>query len=150
MKGGPGVDYWGWIIVIIFFYYFSNAIISTLHIISLYYCLHWYLIHSYSLLCFDVFPLPLKSTLLATKIVSPPTVFDLGGWNRQHFVGNWIAETITYYFLIFNLFPVKTCNSKKKAKNLIFWRKKLICFRNFYLSEIQKNGIWHSAPSHGK
>ena len=62
-----------------FFYYFINAIISTLHISSLYCCLHLYLAHSYILLYFDVFSPLLKSTLLATKNVSPLTVFDLGG-----------------------------------------------------------------------
>ena len=52
----------------------------------------FYLTHSYSLLCFDVFPpSPLKITLLAIKNVSPPTVFDLGGQNRHHFVRNLIA-----------------------------------------------------------
>ena len=66
--------------LILFFYYFINAIISTLHISSLYCCLDWYLAHSYILSYFDVFCPLLKSTLLATKNVSPPTVFDLGGW----------------------------------------------------------------------
>ena len=80
------------------FYYFINAIILTLYISSLYCCLHWYLAHSYILLYFDVFSPLLKSTLFAIKNVSPPTVFDLGGWNGHHFVGNWVAETVKYHF----------------------------------------------------
>ena len=87
--GGGGSD---------FFYYFINAIISTLHISSFYCCLQWYLAHSYILLYFDVFLASWKSTLLATKNISPPTVFDLGGWNGHHFVGNWVAETVIPFF----------------------------------------------------
>ena len=119
-----------------YYYYFINAIISTLHVISLYCCLHWYLAHSYILLYFDVFSPLLISTLLATKNESPPTVFDLGGWNGHHFVGNWVAETVTYHFLnIWSLFLKK---------------KYLICFSNMYYSEIWKNSTRSCAPSHGK
>ena len=75
------------------FYYFINAIISTLHSSSfiVVYIDIWHIVTvCYVLMCFFP-PPPLKSTLLATKNVSPPTVLDLGGWNRHHFVGNWIA-----------------------------------------------------------
>ena len=110
------------------FYYFINVIISTLHISSfiVVYIDIW---HSYSLLCFDVFPPHQQITFLATKNVSPQTGFDLGGWNRHDFVKNWIAWSprqshITFW--IFDLLPVKTCHTNKKyAKNAIFWKNKI-------------------------
>ena len=122
----------------IFYYYFINTIISTLHINSLYCCLDWYLAHSYIWLYFDVFSPLLKSTLLATKNASPPTVFDLGGWNGHHFVGNWAAKTVTYHFLnILSLSSKNMQHKKKYTQNAIFWRKKnhllfkcLLLFRN--------------------
>ena len=84
----------------------------------------------------------LKSTLFATPNVSPPTVFDLGGWNWHHFVGNWVAETVTYHFFNIQSLSVKACNTKKNMQH--------ICFSNVYYSEIQKNSMWSCAPSHGK
>ena len=42
-------------------------------------------------------------------------------------------------------------HKKKKCKKCDFFSKKmLICFSNVYYSEIQKNGMWSCAPSHGK
>ena len=109
----------------IFFLLFHQWIILTLHISSLYCCLDWYLAHSsfcYILTCF----LPSqKITLLATKNVFPPTVFDLGGWNWHHSVGNWVAETVTYHF--FNIRSLSSKNMQHKRRNMqkmIFWRKK--------------------------
>ena len=32
-----------------------------------------------------------KITLLAARSGSPPTVFDLDGWNKHHFLWNWIS-----------------------------------------------------------
>ena len=78
-----------------FYYYFINAIMSTFHISSfiVVYIDIWHIVTAcYVLMCFS--PL-LKSTFLATKNASPPTVFDLGGWNGHHFVGNWVAGTAT-------------------------------------------------------
>ena len=56
------LDFWGgreWSFFaesfFLFFYYFINALISALHISSLYCCLHLYLAHSFILLYFDVF-----------------------------------------------------------------------------------------------
>ena len=82
-----------------------------------------------------------------TKNVSPPTVFDLGGWNWHHFVGNWVAETVTYRFLNIQSLSSKNMQHKKKK---IFWKKKIICISNVYYSEIQKYCMWSCVPSHGK
>ena len=99
-------------------------------------------------MCFS--PL-LKSTLLATPNRSPTTVFDLWGWNGHHFVGNWVAETVTYHFFNIRLFPVKTCNTKKKCKKCDFFLpKNFICFSNVYYWKIRKTGMWSCAPSHDK
>ena len=132
-----------------FYYYFINAIILTLHISSLCCYLHWHLAHSYILICFS--PL-LKSTLFATPNVSPPTALDLGGWNGHHFVENWVAKTITYHFFNIRYLSSKNIKSPKKmCKKCDFLKKKkFICFSNVYYSEIQKNGTWSCAPSHGK
>ena len=37
-----------------------------------------------------------------------------------------------------------------QKKICIFWKKKLICFSNFYFSEIRKISMWRSAPGHCK
>ena len=88
-------------------------------------------------MCFS--PL-LKSTLFATPNVSPPTVFDLGGWNDHHFVGNWVAETVTYHFFNIQSLSSKNMQHKKKyVKNMIFGKKKFIYFSNVYYLEIKKN-----------
>ena len=74
-----------------------------------------------------VFLSPLKSTLLATKNLSPPAVFDLGGWNR-HFVWNWIAygpRLSQTTFWIFDLFLVKTCNTNKKMCEYCIYKQKI-------------------------
>ena len=99
-------------------------------------------------MCFS--PL-LKSTLFATPNVSPPTVFDLGGWNGHHFIGNWVAKTVKYHF--FNIWSrtSKNIRQKKKCKKCDFLKKKnFICFSNVYYSEIEKNFMWSCAPSYGK
>ena len=67
--GGPGGDFWGQFFDYFFlFFHQCNNINITYQ--QFYCCLHWYLTHSYSLLCFDVFLPPLKSTLLVTENVS--------------------------------------------------------------------------------
>ena len=121
--------------------------ISTLHISSLYCCFHWYLVHSYILLYFDVFSPLLNSTLLATPNLSPPTVFDLEGWNGHHLVGNWVAENIAYRF-----FNIRSLSSKNMQHKKMWFLKKnnFICFPNVYYSEIRKNGMLSCVPSHGK
>ena len=106
----------------------------------------WHIVtFCYILMCFS--PL-LKSTLFATPNVSPPTVFYLGGWNGHHFVGNWVAETVTYHF--FNIISLSSKNMQHKKKNIqkisFFPKKNFICFSTVYYWEIQKNG----APSDGK
>ena len=100
-------------------------------------------------MCFS--PL-LKSTLFATLNISPPIVFDLGGWNGHHFVGNWVAETVTCHFFNIQSLSSKNMQHKKKyAKKCDFLKKKnFICFWNVYYSEIGKNGVWSYVPSHGK
>ena len=97
-------------------------------------------------MCFS--PL-LKSKLFANPSVSPPIVFDLGGWNGHNFVGNWVAETVTYMFLDIWSLSSKTMQHKKKCKKFDL-KKKIICFSNVYYLEIRKNGMWSCAPSHGK
>ena len=91
-----------------------------------------------------------KSTLFATPNVSPPTVFDLGGWNGHHFVGNWVAETITHHFLNIWSPSSKNMHATQKKMQKYDLKKINICFSNVYYSEIQKNGMWSCAPSHGK
>ena len=86
-------------------------------------------------MCFS--PL-LKSTLSAIPNLSPPTVFDLGGWNGHHFVGNWVAETVTYLFFNIRSLSSKNMQHKKNAKNAIFSKKKFICFSNVYYLKIRK------------
>ena len=74
-----------------FYYYFINAIILTLHISSfiVVYIDIWHIVTvCYVLMCLSP---PMKSTLLVTKNESTPPVFDLRGWNRHHFVRNWIV-----------------------------------------------------------
>ena len=97
-------------------------------------------------MCFS--PL-LKSTLLATPNLSPPTVFDLGGWNGHHFVGNWVDETVT--FLFFNIRSLSSKNmqhQKKYAKNAT--PKNSFAFQMFIIKKFEKTGMWRCAPSHGK
>ena len=97
-----------------FFYYIIDAIISTLHISSfiVVYIEIWHIVTAcYVLMCFS---LSLKSTFLATKNVSPPTVFDLGGSNRYNFVGNWIPYTVTNHF--FNIQSISSKNRQHKQK----------------------------------
>ena len=124
----------------LFFYYFINAIISTLHISSLSCCLywHWHIVHFVIFWC--VFLPSCKITLLATKNVSPPTVCDLGGWNGHHFVGNWVAETVTYHFL--NIWSLSSKNMQHKRRNMQkMWflkKKNFISFSNVYYWEIRK------------
>ena len=122
------------------FYYFINAIISTLHIRSLYCCFHWYLAHSYILLYFDVFLHSWKSSLLVTKNVSPPTVFDLGGWNRHHFIGNWVAEIVTYQFFYIRSLSTKYMQHKKinMQKMRVFEEKKSFAFQMFIIHKFEK------------
>ena len=92
----------------------------------------------------------LKSTLLATKHVSPPTVFDLGGWNGDHFVGNWVAETDQSIFFNIrslsskNMQHIKICKKCDILKKIIHLLLKCILFRNL------KNALRSCAPSHGK
>ena len=132
--GRPEVDFFGRILFYFnFFYYFINAIISTLHISSLYYCLDWYLAHSYILLYFDVFFFtPEKYTLFNIPNLSPPTVFDLGGLNGHHFVGNWVVETVTYHF--FNIRSLSSKNMQQHMQKMWFFEKKIhlkcLLFRN--------------------
>ena len=96
------------------------------------------------------FPL-LKSTLLVIPNLSPPTVFDLGGWNGHHFVGNWVAETVTYHFFNIQSLSSKNMQTQKKCKKCDFLKKFFfICFSNVYYWEIQKNSTWSCVPSHGK
>ena len=132
-----GSGFFWQIFYLFFYYYFINAIISTLHISSLYWCLHWYLECSYILLYSDVFlPSWKKSTLFTTPNVSPPTVFDLGGWNGHHFVENWGAETVTYHFLNIRSLSSKNMQHKKKV---IFWRKKkLFASQMFIIEKFEK------------
>ena len=80
---------------------------------------------------------PLKITLLATKNASSPTEDDLGGWNKDHFIGNLIAKTESFIvFCVFDLFTVNTSNTNKKdTKNVILqkeidWLLKFLFFRN--------------------
>ena len=145
------VDFFGRIIFFNFCY-FINGIISTLHISSLYCCLHWYLAHSYIFFIFWYFSHLLKSTPLATPKLSPPTVFDLGGWNEHHFVGNWVAETITYHFFNIQSLSSKNLQHKKKiCKKLNFLEKKnSFASQMFIIEKFEKNGTWSCAPSHGK
>ena len=75
----------------------------------------------YILMCFS--PL-LKIPLLATPKLSPPTVFELPGWNWHHFVGNWVAETVTYHFFNIRSLSSKNMQHKKKCKKCDFFKKK--------------------------
>ena len=98
-------------------------------------------------MCFS--PL-LNSTLLATQNVSP-TVFDLGGWNGHHVVGNWVAENIANRFFNIRSLSSKNMQHKKNAKNMIFWRKKISCASQmFIIQKFKKNVMLSCAPSHGK
>ena len=108
------------------FYYFIDATISTLHnrrFIVVYIDI-WHIVTAcYVLMCFSLL---LKSTFLATKNVSPPTVFDLGGWNIYHFVGNWIPYTVTYHFSNIRSLSSKNMQHKQKiCKKCEFLEKKL-------------------------
>ena len=87
----------------------------------------WHIVTAcYVLMCFSI---PLKSIFLATKNVSPPTVFELGGWNTYHFVGNLIPYIVTYHFFnIWYLFPVKTGHTNQKI-----CKKYEFCLKNFDL-----------------
>ena len=107
-----------------FFYYFINAIISTLYISSLYCCYIdiWHIVHFVIFSC--VFLPSWKITLLATKNVSAPTVFDLGGWHRHHFVGNWVAETVTYHFLNIRSLSSKNMQHKRRNMKKMWFKKK--------------------------
>ena len=90
--------------------------------------------------CVLCFSLPLKSTFLATKNVSP-TVFDLGGWNRYHFVGNWIPYTNTYHFFNIRSFSSKNRQHKQKIckKCEFFWEKKIDLLFKFLFFRYLKN-----------
>ena len=65
----------------------------------------------------------LKSALFPTPNVSPPTVFDLGGWNRHYFVGNWVAEIVIYHFFNIRSISSKNMQHQKKCKKYDFLKK---------------------------
>ena len=120
------------------FYYFIDAIISTLHISSfiVVYIDIWHIVTAcYVLMCFS---LPLKSTFLASKNVSPPSF-----WSRRmkhHFVGNWIPYTVTYHF--FNIWSLSSKNMQHKqkiCKKYEFLKKKIwIAFQIFIFQKFEK------------
>ena len=122
------------------FYYFIDAIISTLHVSSFIfvYIDIWHIVTAwYVLMCFS---LSLKSTFLATKNVSPPTVFDLGGWNRYHFVGNWIPYTVKYHFFnILSLSSKKRQHKEKICKKCKFFEKSFDLLFKFLVLRNSKN-----------
>ena len=64
------------------------------------------------------------SLLLTARNVSSPTVFDLDGWNRHHFVGNLIAYTAKFSKKnIFHLFPKNSTKQQTIVYENVKWKK---------------------------
>ena len=106
---------------------------------------------TYILLYFDVFfSSPEEYTFRHPKCISSHSF-----WPRRLKRASFCRKLScrdrhTPFFLIFDLFPVKPRNTKKMHKMRFFPKINFICFSNVYYSEIQKNGKWKYAPSHGK
>ena len=102
-------------------YYFIYVIIKTYQQFFLLFTL--YILHMVHIVFWCIFPFSRKMTPSAARNVSSPPVFDLDGWNKHHFIGNWITLTVTVLiFPLFHLFPGKTTQhiTKQIYKNLQF------------------------------
>ena len=86
--------------------------IKTLYISS--FIVVYVIYFTHSEYCYVLMLPPLSSDTFSARNLSSPTVFDLDGWNKDYFIGNWMPYTREGIFFAFHLFPLKKIQNVKK------------------------------------
>ena len=94
----------------------------------------------------------LKSTLLATLNLSPPTVFSPRRLKLASFCRKLSCRDRHIHFFNIQSLSVKNIPHKKNMQKMQFLeeKKNFICISNVCYSEIRKDSTWSCAPSHCK